>query len=154
MNNPYQAPAADLATDQQELLYVGFWPRLGAVIIDQIIVTIITLPILLLVYGTAYFTKTTFIAGPLDVVVSYIFPFVWVLAFWIYRQATPGKMVVGAKIISAKTGGKPSAGQLVGRYFAYILSTLPLLLGFLWAAWDPKKQTWHDKLAGTYVVRN
>lgn len=154
MNNPYQAPAADLATDQQELLYVGFWPRLGAVIIDQIIVTIITLPILLLVYGTAYFTKTTFIAGPLDVVVSYIFPFVWVLAFWIYRQATPGKMVVGAKIISAKTGGKPSAGQLVGRYFAYIISTLPLLLGFLWAAWDPKKQTWHDKLAGTYIVRN
>ncbi len=154
MNNPYQAPAADLATDQQELLYVGFWPRLGAVIIDQIIVTIITLPILLLVYGMAYFTKTTFVAGPLDVVISYVFPFVWVLAFWTYRQATPGKMVVGAKIISAKTGGKPTTGQLVGRYFAYILSTLPLLLGFLWAAWDPKKQTWHDKLAGTYIVRN
>lgn len=154
MNNPYQAPVAELLPEQQELLYVGFWPRLGAVIIDQIIVTVITLPILLLVYGMAYFTKTSFIAGPLDVIVSYIFPLVWTLGFWAYRQATPGKMVVGAKIICAKTGGKPSIGQLVGRYFAYILSALPLLLGFLWAAWDPKKQTWHDKLAGTYVVRS
>jgi uncharacterized RDD family membrane protein YckC len=63
-------------------------------------------------------------------------------------------MVVGAKIISAKTGEKPTTGQFVGRYFGYILSALPLFLGFLWAAWDPKKQTWHDKLAGTYVVRN
>jgi uncharacterized RDD family membrane protein YckC len=62
-------------------------------------------------------------------------------------------MVIGAKIICAKTGGTPSTGQFVGRYFAYILSMLPLLLGYLWAAWDPKKQTWHDKLAGTYVVR-
>ncbi len=154
MNNPYQAPTAELATDAEEHLYVGFWPRLGAQIIDGIIVAIITYPILLLVYGTGYFTKTAITAGPLDIVLSYLFPIAWTLAFWIYRQATPGKMVVGAKIISAKTGGKPTTGQLVGRYFAYILSALPLLLGYIWAAWDPKKQTWHDKLAGTYVVRN
>lgn len=154
MNNPYQAPSAELMTDDQEHLYVGFWPRLGAQIIDGIIVAIITYPILLLIYGMGYFSKTTLIAGPMDVVINYLFPIFWTLGFWIYRQATPGKMVVGAKIISAKTGGKPTNGQLIGRYFGYILSALPLLLGYLWAAWDPKKQTWHDKLAGTYVVRN
>lgn len=154
MTNPYQAPEAELITEGQELLYVGFWPRLGAQIIDGLIVAIITYPILLLIYGTGYFTKTSFVAGPADVVLNYLFPIFWTIGFWIYRQATPGKMVVGAKIISARTGEKATTGQLIGRYFAYIISTLPLFLGFLWAAWDPKKQTWHDKLAGTYVVRS
>jgi uncharacterized RDD family membrane protein YckC len=153
MNNPYQAPASELVADQQEHVYVGFWPRFGAQIIDGIIVAIITYPILFMVYGLDYFSKTGLVAGPLDVVLNYLFPMVWTIGFWIYRQATPGKMVIGAKIICATTGGAPSTGQFIGRYFAYILSALPLLLGYLWAAWDPKKQTWHDKLAGTYVVR-
>lgn|SRR5690606_20151641 len=153
MNNPYEAPAAELISDQQEFVYVGFWPRAGAMLMDAIIVALISYPILIMVYGTAYFTKTELLSGSLDFVISYIFPIVWTVGFWIYRQATPGKMVIGAKIISAKTGGKPSVGQYVGRYFAYILSALPLGLGYFWAGWDPKKQTWHDKLAGTYVVR-
>lgn len=153
MNNPYEAPAAELVLDQNEFVYVGFWPRLGAMFMDGIIIALISYPILLMVYGTAYFTKTELLSGSLDFVISYIFPIVWTVGFWAYRQATPGKMVIGAKIISAKTGGKPSVGQYVGRYFAYILSALPLGLGYFWAGWDPKKQTWHDKLAGTYVVR-
>jgi len=33
------------------------------------------------------------------------------------------------------------------------VSTLPFALGFLWAFWDPKRETWHDKIAGTKVVR-
>lgn len=153
MNNPYQAPAAELIMDQQELVYVGFWPRAGAMIMDSIILMILTYPILLIFYGTEYFSKTEMFLGPVDVIVNYIFPIVWILGFWTYRQATPGKMIINAKIVDAKTGGKPSTGQFVGRYFAYILSALPLGLGYFWAAWDPKKQTWHDKLSGTYVVR-
>lgn len=153
MNNPYEAPAAELVMDQNEFVYVGFWPRVGASIIDGLIVALISYPILYLVYGTAYFTKPDFLMGPMDFIISYLFPIVWTLGFWTYRQATPGKMVISAKLVDVKTGGKPSIGQYVGRYFAYILSALPLGLGYFWAAWDPKKQTWHDKLAGTYVVR-
>lgn len=62
-------------------------------------------------------------------------------------------MIFSAKIVDAKTGGKPSKGQLVGRYFAYILSGLPLGLGFFWIAWDKRKQGWHDKLSGTVVIK-
>ncbi|RYY81863.1 MAG: RDD family protein, partial [Comamonadaceae bacterium] len=36
---------------------------------------------------------------------------------------------------------------------AYFVSAIPLCIGFLWVAWDPRKQGWHDKLAGTVVVR-
>ena len=56
-------------------------------------------------------------------------------------------------IVDARTGKAPSKGQLIGRYFAYYLSLLPLGLGFLWIAWDQRKQGWHDKIAGTVVIR-
>jgi hypothetical protein len=58
-----------------------------------------------------------------------ILPAIAVIIFWMYRQATPGKMLIGAKIVDAKTLGKPTTGQLIGRYFSYYLSTIGLLLG-------------------------
>jgi uncharacterized RDD family membrane protein YckC len=42
----------------------------------------------------------------------------------------------------------------LARYVGYIISTIPLCLGFLWVGFDSKKQGWHDKIAGTVVVRN
>ena len=80
-------------------------------------------------------------------------PAIAIILFWIYRAATPGKMAISAKIVDVQTGGQPSTGQLVGRYFAYFISALPLGLGIFWVAFDKKKQGWHDKLAGTVVVR-
>jgi uncharacterized RDD family membrane protein YckC len=62
-------------------------------------------------------------------------------------------MILSLEIVDAKTGGKPSTGQFIGRYFAYFVSTVPLCIGFLWVAFDRRKQSWHDKLAGTVVVR-
>ena len=77
-----------------------------------------------------------------------------VIVFWIYRQATPGKMAIGARIVDAKTLGKPSTGQLIGRYLAYYVSIIPLMLGIIWVGIDARKQGFHDKLAGTLVIRS
>ncbi len=153
MNNPYQTPSSKLAKNNRDLEYVGFWSRTGASIIDSIISLAVIYPILFAIYGKEYFTKTDFILGAGDFLLSYVFPAVAVLLFWFYKSATPGKMAIRAHIVDAKTGGKPSLGQLVGRYFSYYLSALPLGLGFFWVGWDAKKQGWHDKLAGTVVVR-
>ena len=38
--------------------------------------------------------------------------------------------------------------------FAAILSFIPLGLGYAWALWDPQRQTWHDKIMHTYVMRD
>ncbi|MBU6951946.1 RDD family protein [Hahella sp. HN01] len=154
--NPYQAPQAELTPEihQEDMDYVGFWARTGASIIDTLIMMAISYPILISLYGFSYFDGETFIAGTADVLLNYVFPALAVILFWIYRSATPGKMLVNAVIVDAKTGAKPSKGQMIGRYFAYYLSLLPLGLGFLWVAWDPKKQGFHDKLAGTVVVRS
>ena len=44
-------------------------------------------------------------------------------------------------------------GRAIGRYFAKFLSGLVIGLGYFWMLWDPKKQTWHDKLVNTVVVK-
>jgi uncharacterized RDD family membrane protein YckC len=77
-----------------------------------------------------------------------------VLLFWTERQATPGKMVLGLRIVDAATGGTPTIGRLTLRYVGYLVSALPLGLGYLWALWDRQRQGWHDKMAGTLVVRD
>lgn len=153
MTDPYATPSATLSTGGEELEYVGFWARLLASVVDSLLVMIAIYPFLISYYGTGYFFRLSLVAGPVDFLVSYVAPAVVVILFWIYRAATPGKMLIGAKIVDARTGKAPSTGQLIGRYFGYYLSTLAFGIGFLWIAWDPRKQGWHDKLAGTVVVR-
>jgi uncharacterized RDD family membrane protein YckC len=77
-----------------------------------------------------------------------------VLLFWAERQATPGKLVLGLRIVDAETGDTPTMGRLTLRYVGYLISALPLGLGYLWALWDRRNQGWHDKMAGTLVVRD
>ena len=135
--------------------YVGFWARVGASIIDTILLLVIVAPLLTYFYGGGYWMGAYgFIAGPADALLNWILPAIAVILFWIYRQATPGKMAIGAKIVDEKTLGKPSTGQLVIRYLGYYVSIIPLMLGILWVGFDARKQGWHDKLAGTLVVRS
>ncbi|HXV14157.1 MAG TPA: RDD family protein [Candidatus Krumholzibacteria bacterium] len=145
--------AAQSNPQDAQLEYAGFWRRFVANFIDGALLAIIIWPILIAVYGIEYFTSTDVVAGPIDFLLTWVLPTIAVVLFWMHKQATPGKMAVSARIVDATSGKKASTGQLIGRYFAYIPSTLGLCLGFLWIAFDPKKQGWHDKLAGTVVVR-
>jgi len=140
--------------DIQEPEYAGFWLRLGAFLIDTIIVSVVVLIILLAIYGKSYFQLSQ--AGQTlwaDVLFQVVLPAVAAILFWRFRGATPGKMLLSAKIVDANTLGPPSTGRLIGRYFAYLVSMIPLFLGFLWIAFDKRKQGWHDKLARTVVIR-
>jgi uncharacterized RDD family membrane protein YckC len=139
--------------DTQELEYVGFWPRVGAAAIDSLLIVFITLPLLTAVYGREYWQSEAWVRGPADLIINWVLPAVAVVLFWIYRQATPGKMAISARIVDAKTGARPTTGQLVVRYLGYYVAMIPLFAGIIWVAFDPRKQGWHDKLAGTVVVR-
>jgi uncharacterized RDD family membrane protein YckC len=112
-----------------DLEYAGFWVRVGAAIIDSVLVMCLIYPILVWVYGWSYF-------------------------FWVSRQATPGKMALQLRVVDAKTGGTLTIGQSLIRYLGYYVSTIPLGIGLIWVAFDPKKQGWHDKLASTVVIRS
>ena len=132
--------------------YVGFWARTWASFIDTVLVVAFTFPLLIGIYGWAYLDSHALMEGPLDFLISLVLPALAIVGFWMARSATPGKMVISACIVDARSGLRPSWGQLVRRYLGYLISTAPLCLGFLWVAFDSKKQGWHDKFAGTVVV--
>ncbi|HSA91294.1 MAG TPA: RDD family protein [Burkholderiales bacterium] len=122
--------------------YAGFWPRAAAALIDALIVVVILGPLVALLGP-----RTWDLAGFLAVAAA-------VIGFWRTCGATPGKIALGVKIVDAATGGPPTLGRLVLRFLAYFVSALPLYLGFLWAAFDRRKQSWHDKIARTVVINS
>lgn len=137
-----------------DLEYAGFWVRTGAALIDTILMLIIIAPMMAMIYGSEYWAGESFFLGVWDLLFNYILPAIVVILFWIYKSATPGKMALKLSIVDAKTGKEASKGQLIGRYFAYYISMIPLLLGIIWVGIDKRKQGWHDKLAGTVVIKN
>jgi uncharacterized RDD family membrane protein YckC len=137
----------------RERQYVGFWMRLIAFFIDSLILTVIIVLILIAIFGREYVQlsmqgKTLWA----DILFQGVLPAVAAILFWRFRGATPGKMLISARIVDAGTYGPPSTGKLIGRYFAYLVSIVPVFLGFLWIAFDKRKQGLHDKLAGTVVI--
>lgn len=134
--------------------YAGFWIRFGALLIDLVIMMIVLYVPLSLIYGEEYWVGDKLIYGFWDVMLGYVVPFVATIWFWLHYLGTPGKMAMKLQIVDASTGEKMRTSQAIGRYFAYILSAVPLCLGFLWVGIDQRKQGWHDKLASTVVIRN
>jgi len=138
---PIEAPA--------QVEYVGFWPRLGAFVIDSFAVLFLVVPMLVWYFGDGW----AYAEGLTAFVFNWILPAIAVLLFWHFKSATPGKMVISAVIVDANTLGRPTTGQLIGRYLGYYVSTIVLCLGHLWIAFDARKQGWHDKMANTVVIR-
>jgi uncharacterized RDD family membrane protein YckC len=132
------------------LRYVGFWRRACANIIDAALFAAVTFPILGAVQGWDQWLTWNFTL--LGFLLNRVWPAIVTIYFWKAKQATPGKMVIKARIVDARTGRTPSTRQLVGRYLARYLSAIPFGLGVISIAWDPRKQSWHDKLANTVVI--
>ena len=104
-------------------------------------------------YNDYFFKEHGFIKVAINQVIQFICLAAVILAFWIKKQATPGKMLLYIKIVDATTLGKPTNRQLIIRLFSYIISVVPLFLGMIWLIFDDRKQAWHDKIANTLVVR-
>lgn len=131
--------------------YAGFWVRVAASIIDSILAMAILVPLLGMLFGWDHF----FDEGEGSLVgqlLEWLLPAVAAILFWQARQATPGKMALGMRIVDAETLGKPTTRQWLIRYLGYYVSTIPLGMGLVWVGIDARKQGWHDKLAGTLVV--
>lgn len=132
--------------------YAGFWQRALAVLIDGLLVVVIAMPVIVLAFGAEYFSLDP--ARRAWDVLTWLLIGVVVVGFWRHGGATPGKLALGLKVVDARTGARPSTGRLVLRFLCYLVSALPLYLGFLWIAVDRRKQGWHDKIAGTVVIHS
>lgn len=139
--------------------YAGFWRRLLALVLDSALYTALILPLLVMTYGPGYLRwwlgdgSELASYGFLDLFLTYVLPFIAVVAFWRTWQATPGKLLLNCRVVDARTLQPLSLRQAIIRALAYILSALPLYLGFVWAAFDKRKQALHDKLAGSVVIQ-
>lgn len=129
------------------MTYAGFWRRLSAALIDSVIYSVL----ISLLIGPAY-------ANPnlqnFEGMVGAVIMFVATIALWVRYQGTPGKLLLGCQIVDANSGDPMSYKQAVIRYLGYFVSVMTLFVGFLWIAWDRRKQGFHDKMANTVVVYN
>lgn len=143
-----------MSSAQSSFEYVGFWARAIATLIDTLVLVIVTWPLLLMFYDVdTPITTREMATDTAYIVISYIIPSVAVIVLWLKYRATPGKMLFRAEVVDAQSLAAMSPGQSILRYFAYIASWLPLFIGFFWIAFDERKQGWHDKIAGTVVIR-
>ena len=118
----------------------GFWRRFAAALIDGIIVGVVASALEATLHGVGYF---------LAVVIGVAY------YGWLEGSAsgqTVGKRGMGIRVYDLQGRGPIGLGRGIGRYFARILSAIPLFLGYFWMLWDGESQTWHDKLVGTVVV--
>jgi len=78
----------------------------------------------------------------------------YVLVFWRWKQATPGKLAMGLRIRRREPPGDFPWGAILLRYLATTGIGLTGLgiLDYLWALWDGNRQALHDKVAGTNVI--
>jgi uncharacterized RDD family membrane protein YckC len=150
--------------------YAGWWRRFGAYLLDMLIVGI---PggIINAIVGEAVpketgvctdFEGSTYLCdkptgtGLAIIVLVGLALFVAGVAYYAYFHGksgqTLGKKAVGIAVVDRQSGAPIGTGRAIGRYFATILSAMVCLLGYLWAAWDSEKQTWHDKLVRSVVV--
>jgi uncharacterized RDD family membrane protein YckC len=152
--------------------YAGWWQRVGASLLDAMIVGV---P-LAIVFGIVYaaLPKTTglcvdgdnqtYVCDRLTTGASGLFFLLWIaasLAVWAVYFVRPmkqngqtlGKKIAGVKIVRASEPVPLGYGRVIGRMFATYLSMLPCYLGLLWPLWDDKKQTFHDKICDTIAVR-
>ena len=123
-----------------ETVSADFFTRLVAIIIDVIIVAVPT------------FILGLFLPQAVSFLLNLVIGVAYYVYFWSSTGQTPGKMVMGLKVLSSETGQLLTMQEAVIRYVCMIVSSIPLALGFLWALWDPKHDTWHDKLAKTKVI--
>ncbi len=100
--------------------------------------------------GSGAAIKASFFS--LNSIIQFIIVTALFLLMWMKKYATPGKMLLGMRIVDEATLEHPTNRQLIIRYFAYTVSILPLFVGMIWVAFDKQKQGFHDKLSHTLVL--
>jgi uncharacterized RDD family membrane protein YckC len=133
--------------------YAGFWVRFLAFVLDAIVLGVLTAALSPLTGPQVTFTNNEFEWHATGNAVSTLVGLVYFIGFWAWRGQTVGMMPFNMQVVGVVDGQKIDVVRGLLRYVGYIISAIPLLLGFIWAAFDARKQGWHDKIAATVVIR-
>jgi uncharacterized RDD family membrane protein YckC len=152
----------------KERVYAGFWVRLIATLVDDVIVMVASTALAFLGLGIVYlvlrpagsfgeafsggFIQAVNIAAMVCVSIPYYIGFHWRFGW------TPGKRLFSIRVVRAdspdpwSSAGGLSFGVSATRYFSQALSALPFGAGYLMVVFNPKKRALHDYIAGTVSV--
>jgi uncharacterized RDD family membrane protein YckC len=140
----------DYSAQQPMMQYAGFWIRLVAYIIDGIIVGV-PFAIIAAIAGAASGDPQSGVVILIRLL-GFLVSIGYFVYFWSQGQ-TIGMRALSLRVADAQTGGQITIGKAVLRYIGFIISAIPCYIGLIWAAFDGRKQGWHDKIGGTVVVR-
>jgi len=134
----------DRAADDAYLLQIrraGWWRRFFAAVVDGILLAIV------------HAILRVFI-GETGIGLGLLIDIAYFTYFHGSTGQTPGNSALSIKVVDLRDGtGRPIGyGRAFIRWLGSILSAIALFLGYFWMLWDPEKQTWHDKMAGSVVV--
>jgi uncharacterized RDD family membrane protein YckC len=167
-SGPWAAQPAEPFAAGAVLVYGGFWRRFWSYLIDRFILGIAIMPVGFMVFVPMLATQsggwtdtdlpaealTAFLGATLTVA------FLALLGSWFYyallqsssRQATLGQLALGLRVTDLE-GRRISFARASGRHFATVLTGLTFGIGYVMMLFTTRKQTLHDLIAGTLVVR-
>lgn len=121
--------------------YLGFWPRAAALWADS-----------LLVGAVGWGAQTVTGDGHL-ILLAYALELPYFVLMWATTGRTFGLWLVGGRVVRQEDGGRLGLRRSLVRLVGYFVDAASCCAGFAWAGVDRRKQGWHDKMAGSYVVR-
>ena len=133
VSSPEQGQVPPAISDIISYPRAGFWIRFVSALLDLILIGVLS--------AMTHFPPAIILFLP-----------VYYIVMWSWKGTSIGGIVMGLKVM--RTDGRPVdfAVALV-RSLSSFFSAAVFFLGFFWAGWDREKQSWHDKIAGTVVVR-
>ncbi len=143
-------------TVEGALDYAGFLKRLSAKIVDGILLSVVTMPLTfglatIFTYSPTKFDSRFFIFQGLSMLISIVIQGSYSTILIGKYGATWGKMAVKIRVVRAD-GSKLTYKRACGRYFAELLSSFTLCIGYLMAAFDQEHRALHDRICDTRVV--
>ena len=148
--------------------YAGIGARLGARLLDGLIAIIFLIPagiaffvaprhyVDCTVNGESGICRTPNAAGWAIIVLLWVIGAIAYLVIYCKKMGsgqTWGEKATSIRVVGKDTNEPIGTGRAVGRFFAQYLSGAVCYLGFFWALWDKDKQTWHDKIVNTVVIK-
>jgi len=132
-----------------DVRYAGFWVRAIASLLDGLILGIPILMVLTLIFGDNWLHQEF---SSMDVLYQVVLTAVTVILWVNWEGRTPGKKLLGIKVVQGNNYEPVSYSKAILRYLGYFVSFLALGIGFLMVAFRADKRGLHDLIAGTYVI--
>jgi uncharacterized RDD family membrane protein YckC len=140
--------------------YGGFWIRFVAFLIDAIIIAVPTSAINGVaadVLSSSTSTNQIPAAASAALAVLQLIFFLATVGYFVYFWSTSGSTLgmrlLKLRVVDAGTGGSIGIGRALLRLLMWPVNSLACYVGWIWAAFDPRKQGWHDKVANSVVIQ-